>query len=133
MDGAAMSGQDYPAARELFEELAAGYLARPGVSRRRMFGREGLTSDTKFFAFLNEDQLLVKLPPATAKALVAMGAARTAETVSPTMRQWVLVPLLAGPGGHERWHQLMADAHAHAALRATTDATSPVKGSSPQS
>ena len=60
-----------------------------------MFGREGLTSDTKFFAFLNPAP--GQAPPATAKALVAMGAAGTAETVSAAMRQWVLVPLLAGP------------------------------------
>ncbi|MGI8827165.1 MAG: TfoX/Sxy family protein [Chloroflexota bacterium] len=103
-------------AREVFEDLAAECLRWSGVGRRRMFGREGLNVNGKFFAFLNRDQLVVKLSPATSAALIAAGEAQTAETLSRTMRKWVSVPMPATPAGHHRWRRLLAEAHAYAGV-----------------
>jgi TfoX/Sxy family transcriptional regulator of competence genes len=100
-------------ARELFEELAAEHLRQPGVGRRRMFGREGLSVNGKFFAFLNHDRLVVKLPPATATALIAAGDAVAADTLSPSMRTWVMVPMPARAAEDQSWRDLMAEAHTH--------------------
>jgi TfoX/Sxy family transcriptional regulator of competence genes len=102
-----------PTARELFEELAAEYLHQSGVGRRRMFGREGLSVNGKFFAFFNHDRLVVKLPPATATALIAAGDAVAADTLSPTMRKWVMVPMPARTADDPSWRELIAEAHAH--------------------
>jgi TfoX/Sxy family transcriptional regulator of competence genes len=102
-----------PTAQQLFDELAAEHLRHPEVSRRLMFGREGLNFNGKFFAFLSHDQLVLKLPAATAAALLTAGEALAADTVSPTMRLWVSVPMPATIAGHNRWRQLMADAYAN--------------------
>jgi TfoX/Sxy family transcriptional regulator of competence genes len=102
------------AARKLFDQLAAEHLRRPEVSRRRMFGRDGLNVEGRFFAFLNRDQLVVKLPPARAEALIAVAAAFPTD-LSPTMRRWVSVPMSSSAAGEARWRQLMADAYAHVA------------------
>jgi TfoX/Sxy family transcriptional regulator of competence genes len=101
-------------AQDLFEELVAEQLRQPGVVRRRMFGREGLNVNGKFFAFLNHDQLVLKLPPTTATALITAGEALTGESLSRTMRYWVSIPMSATPANHHRWRQLMAEAHDYA-------------------
>jgi hypothetical protein len=102
-----------PTARELFEELAAERLRQPGVGRRRMFGSEGLSVNGKFFDFLNHDRLVMKLPPATATALIAAGDAVVADTLSPTIRAWVMVPMPARAAEDQSWRELIAAAHAH--------------------
>lgn len=100
-------------AQDLFDELATEHLHQPGVGRRHMFGRDGLNVNGKFFAFLNHDQLVLKLPVATATALLAAGEALTADALSRTMRRWVSVPMPTTSDAHHRWRQLMADAHAY--------------------
>jgi TfoX/Sxy family transcriptional regulator of competence genes len=106
--------QQSQAAREVFDQLAAEHLRRHGVSRRRMFGRDGLNLEGRFFAFLNRDHLVVKLPAAAAEGLIAAGEAFTTD-MSPTMRRWVSVPMSSPTAGRRRWRQLMADAYAHVA------------------
>jgi TfoX/Sxy family transcriptional regulator of competence genes len=101
-------------AREVFDQLAAEQLRRPGVSRRRMFGRDGLKVEGKFFAFLDCDQLVVKLPAATAEGLIRAGEAFTTK-MSPTMRSWVSVPVSNPTAAASQWRPLMADAYAHVA------------------
>ena len=95
------------AAADRFQSLAAAQLACAGVGQRRMFGRDGLTVHGRFYAFLDADQLLLKLPPSTAKALIAAGRATTAESVSPTMTKWVAIPAASWPGN---WRDLMDQA-----------------------
>ena len=96
-------------AADLFDQLASELA---DVAQRRMFGRPGLRVNGKFFAFLNHDRLVLKLPAATASALLASGAARVATDLSPTMRQWVSVP---APEASDSWRHLLQQAHAHAA------------------
>ncbi|TDD83419.1 hypothetical protein E1293_14730 [Actinomadura darangshiensis] len=99
-------------ASEAFEDLAAAYGEEPGVARRRMFGRDGLSRDGRFFAFLDKRGLVLKLPPATRTALVDAGDATTAEAVSPSMRKtWAIVPYADDP---QRWRALTAEAFEHA-------------------
>ena len=102
-----------PTAHALFEELAAEQLRRPGTARRRMFGRDGLSVNDKFFAFLDRRGLVLKLPPDTAQALLQGGDASVATSVSPTMRKWVVVPVPPDGGVHSL-RELLAQARAHA-------------------
>ena len=102
-------------ARELFEELAADRLRLPGVDRRKMFGRDGLSFQGKFFAFFDRGRLALKLPADSASALVAAGEARVAVDLSPTMRSWIALPPASTAGGSQRWRELLAAAQAHAA------------------
>jgi TfoX/Sxy family transcriptional regulator of competence genes len=83
---------DREAAESSFERLAVVQSGHAGVARRRMFGREGLTVNGKFFAFLDTDRLLLKLPQAKRDALLTEGHAASAVSVSPTMNKWVAVP-----------------------------------------
>lgn len=83
---------DREAAQSSFERLATLQSARADVGRRRMFGHDGLTVNGKFFAFLDRDRLLLKLPRAKMGALLADGHATSAVSVSPTMTNWVAVP-----------------------------------------
>jgi TfoX/Sxy family transcriptional regulator of competence genes len=102
------------AARQVFDQLAAEQVRRPGVNRRRMFGRDGLNVEGRFFAFLDRDKLVLKLPAATAEGLIRAGEASTTR-MSPTMRRWVSVPMSSPTAAARRWRQLMADAYAHVA------------------
>jgi len=83
---------DREAAESSFEGLAVVQSGHAGVERRRMFGREGLKVNGKFFAFLDADRLLLKLPQAKRDALLAEGHATSAVLVSPTMNRWVAIP-----------------------------------------
>jgi hypothetical protein len=100
------------AAEQSFERLAAAQLASADVGRRRVFGRGGLTVHGRFFAFLDGDQLLVKVLPSTANALVARGEACTTESVSPTMTRWIAVPFASRPA---RWQALITEARQYTA------------------
>jgi hypothetical protein len=103
-----------PTARQLFEELAAEHRRRPGAGRRRMFGRDGLSVHGMFFAFLNGDRLVLKLPPVLAAALLAAGDALPAVALSPSMRTWVMVLPPAGVVDDRDWRALVAEARAYA-------------------
>lgn len=64
-------------------------------------------------AFLHDDRLALKLPPATARALLASGKGVRPHMGERPMRHWVCVPLPEEPAEHQHWHQLLADAHAY--------------------
>lgn len=98
---------DREAATSSFERLATVLSARGDVERRRMFGRDGLTIGGRFFAFLDRDRLLLKLPQATRDALVAEGHATSAVSVSPTMTKWVAIPYASRAAD---WEALMDEA-----------------------
>ena len=83
---------DREAAESSFEGLAVVQSGHAGVARRKMFGREGLKVNGKFFAFLDADRLLLKLPQAKREALLAQGHATSAVLVSPSMNKWVAIP-----------------------------------------
>jgi hypothetical protein len=78
---------------EPFEELAAGELAVPGVTRRMMFGRDTLLADGHPYAFRDGERVAVKLPSADER--VAAGEGETPRMGSRIMRQWLSVPLEA--------------------------------------
>jgi hypothetical protein len=89
---------------EPFEELAAGELGVPGVTRRMMFGRDTLLADGHPYAFRDGERVAVKLPSAaervavklpSAAERVAAGEGETPRMGSRIMRQWLSVPLEA--------------------------------------
>ena len=94
---------------ELFDPLAETYLGRPGVDIGRMFGTEGLRVRGKIFAFVNSSgALIAKVPGDRAAELVDSGAATRMLMRGREMREWVTLPVEAGP---EAWAGLMAEAH----------------------
>ena len=103
------------APRALFDELAEALLGRPGISHKRLFGRDGLRVGETFFAFFDRDRLVLKLPESSAAALVASGRAVVATDVSPTMRKWVAVPAPSNDAGRRRWRELLDEARNNAA------------------
>jgi TfoX/Sxy family transcriptional regulator of competence genes len=102
------------APRALFDELVAALLSGPGISRKRLFGRDGLRSRDSFFAFFDRDRLVLKLPEPLAAALVASGQAAVATDVSPTMRKWVAVSAPSSDADRSRWRDLLDEAHTYA-------------------
>ena len=98
---------DRESAESSFERLAVIQSARDDVQQRRMFGRDGLTVDGRFFAFLDSDRLLLKLPQAKMDALLAEGHATSAVSVSPTMNKWVAIPYASRAAD---WDALMDEA-----------------------
>ncbi|MDQ3811011.1 MAG: TfoX/Sxy family protein [Chloroflexota bacterium] len=102
------------AAQEVFDALAVDYLGRPGVSSGPMFGSQGLRSDGKFFAFVGRaGDLVLKLPPEQAAALVAGGQATAVRAGRNATREWVSVPRSPGEGT-ARWSILLEDAYRYA-------------------
>ena len=83
---------DREAAESSFERLAAVQSRHPEVGRRKMFGRDGLTVNRRFFAFLDGDRLLLRLPREKMRALASVGHATSAASVSPAMTDWVVIP-----------------------------------------
>jgi hypothetical protein len=55
--------------RELFDEVAAAYVVRPGVSLGRIFHSDGLKVNAETFALLVGGRLVVKLPASRAVEL----------------------------------------------------------------
>ena len=107
------------AAQDLFDELAADLLGRPGITRARMFTSEGLRVNGKFFAFPGSaGTLIVKLPSGQATELVAAGRASSVQVGRRTMREWVGVPLQKSSAA--RWAKLMNEAERY--VRELTEA-----------
>ena len=91
---------------ELFDELAAEYLGRPGIFHGRIWHHEGLKVNDKVFAMIVRDELVVKIPAAGAARLVATGDAVAFEPrPGRPAKEWVVV----GPAHVERWRGLIAD------------------------
>lgn len=103
------------ASQQLFDELVADYTARPGVTRRLMFGSEGLRYAGSFFAFVGGDgDLIVKLPKEQADRLVGSAEATRMRAGRREMRQWIGVPAPDRAGHADRWRTLIGDAYRYA-------------------
>jgi hypothetical protein len=94
-------------ATELYEELVADYLTRPGVTLGKALQNEVLKVNNKIFAFRKDDRLVVKVPAEQAAALVRNGRAAAFTSGGRTMREWVAV------GPTDLWPDLIEDAHAY--------------------
>ncbi len=104
-------------AREIFEELAAEHLTRPGVGTAIDVRPRLPDDDGHNVAFFHDDRLALRLPPDKTAAMLASGEATTPLMGKRAMRNWVAVPLSGGPAGTDRWRALLGEA----AATATTD------------
>jgi hypothetical protein len=119
-----------PGAQQLFDELAAEHLGRPGVRLGRIFHNEGLQVHTKLYAFMSKDRLVVKVPAAQALSLTSTGKAEAFEPrPGRVMKEWVALDPPSSPGDRRRWRQLMADAHRYVAVISTPRSTPPIRTS----
>ena len=97
------------AAREVFDEISAGYLERAGVDIGPMFGSEGLRIRGKVFAFLGwREGLIAKLPEQRVSDLEATGRAERMVIRDRAMREWVVV----GADASDLWPEVVAEAFA---------------------
>jgi predicted DNA-binding protein (MmcQ/YjbR family) len=104
---------DSDAALVAFEQLAAAYEGRPGVSHGRIWHNDGLTVGGKIFAMVVRGELVVKVPAARAATLVDSGtASRFEPSPGRAMREWVSVPLPRA-GRRSGWEGLVAEAYAY--------------------
>ncbi len=96
-----------PAAHQLFDELAAEYLGRPGIFYGRIWHNEGLKINSKVFAVIVRGALVVKIPAADAARLIegGQGVAFEPRPGRPA-KEWVVVE----SADRARWRQLIADA-----------------------
>ncbi|GGC83237.1 hypothetical protein GCM10011512_07490 [Tersicoccus solisilvae] len=102
------------------ERIAAEFAGTPGVSRERMFHAPALRIRGKVFAFVAPDgRLIVKLPPDRLRVLLDDGTGDRVELGGRVMREWVALPVAAGPGEadaesaggdqEERWRAAIHD------------------------
>jgi hypothetical protein len=83
------------------ERINDHFLARPGVDKRKAFGRDALTINGKIFVIHRLGSIVVKLPPEKGPKLVRAKEAKEFEP-SPgrVMKRWFVF----GPkAGEERW------------------------------
>jgi hypothetical protein len=79
-------------AAQTFERVVASLSAEPGVTLGKAFHNPGLKTGSKLFAMLHGDGLVVKLPEARCRELLARGAVGTFDRGQGTpMREWVTV------------------------------------------
>jgi hypothetical protein len=79
-------------AQQAFERVVATLATEPGVTLGKAFHNPGLKIGTKLFAMLHRDGLVVKLPEARCRELLARGEAGTFDRGQGTpMREWVTV------------------------------------------
>lgn len=96
-------------AHEIFDPLAAEYLARPGVDIGPMFGSEGLRIRGKVFGFVGyRGSMVVKLPADRVDELDGVDGMERMVMRERAMREWMLVP----PEAADRWGPLLAEAFA---------------------
>jgi hypothetical protein len=100
-----------PTGAELFWDLVEPMLADPAVRRSTMMGLPCVRVHGDFFASLDRrtGALLVKLPEARVRQLVADGRGAPFAPAGRTFRQWVA---LHEPDGR-RWRSLLAEAMQH--------------------
>ena len=99
-----MTGDD---AQGLFDQLAAEYLARPGVTYGRIWHNDGLKVNNKIFAMIVRDELVVKGPAGQAAQLIDAGDGVAFEPrPGRRMKEWVVV----GSADDQLWRTLIADA-----------------------
>jgi hypothetical protein len=79
-------------AEQTFERVVAALAAEPGVTLGKAFHNPGLKLGTKLFAMLYRDALVVKLPEARCRELLARGQVGPFDRGQGTpMREWVTV------------------------------------------
>ena len=99
-----MTGDD---AQGLFDQIAAEYLAKPGVTYGRIWHNDGLKVNNKIFAMIVRDQLVVKVEAGQAGQLIDAGDGVAFEPrPGRRMKEWVVV----GSAEDQLWRRLIADA-----------------------
>jgi hypothetical protein len=89
-----------------FLALVEVFTERPGVTRARMMGCEGLRVAGKYFAYEWRGELVVKLPRDTVDSYVASGHGRPFDPgMGRPMKEWLTVP-----PGHADWRNLAEQA-----------------------
>jgi hypothetical protein len=79
-------------AEQTFERVVATLAAEPGVTLGKAFHNPGLKVGPKLFAMLHSGGLVVKLPEARCREVLASGMAGTFDRGQGTpMREWVTV------------------------------------------
>jgi hypothetical protein len=79
-------------AEQAFEDVVTTLKAEPGVTLGKAFHNPGLKIGSKLFAMLHPDGLVVKLPEARCRELLANGDARVFDRGQGTpMREWVTI------------------------------------------
>lgn len=95
-------------AREVFDEIAAEYLTRPGVDIGPMFGSEGLRIRGKVFAFQGyRGALVVKVPKDRADELEGHDGVERMVMRERPLKEWVFVQ----PEATHRWAALISEAY----------------------
>jgi hypothetical protein len=95
----APASSDFLALVEVFTE-------RPGVTRARMMGCEGLRVGAKYFAMEWRGELVVKLPRESVESYTAAGHGRPFDPgMGRPMKEWLTVP-----PGHADWRNLAEQA-----------------------
>lgn len=96
---AAPPSDDFLALVEVFTE-------RPGVTRARMMGCEGLRIAGKYFAYEWRGELVVKLPKDRVESYVSAGHGKPFDPgMGRPMKEWLTVP-----PGHADWRNLAEQA-----------------------
>lgn len=67
-------------------------LEQPGVEEGRIFRSQGLRTERGFFAFLNAQGMVLKLPPGRVEQLVGRGGGEPFRSGARVMKEWVVVP-----------------------------------------
>ena len=93
---------------DAFDDMAAGYTTRDGVTLGRMIRSRGLKLHGKFVCFRRPGALAVKLPAERVDALVAEGRERFDRGDGRPLREWVLSP----DAESQRWPGLLEEAFA---------------------
>jgi hypothetical protein len=103
---------------DLFDELVAVFLRRPGVDLGPMLHTSGLRVHGKVFAFLGRGgRLMVKLPAVRVDELQAGGAGERVVMGKRAMREWVSVP--PSPDEPGLWAALAEESFAFAGAGAS--------------
>jgi hypothetical protein len=99
---------------QLFDELAADFVARPGVHLGKMMSSSRVLSvNGKIFAMLVRERLVVKLPAAQAAELIHAGAGGAFEPrPGRAMKQWVTI---SPDSGATTWATLADNAQSYVA------------------
>jgi hypothetical protein len=97
------------AAQALLEQVAPEFLQKPGVDWGAIFGSTGLRVRGKVFAVANHaGDLMVKISESRADELIADGAVTRMVMRGREMREWVTMPIEAGP---DNWRELLSEAY----------------------